>query len=173
MSIWRERILVAHSSGAYSAPIKWAHRRSRTATLSERRSFAQVPANSHVAPLCVTHQAVERSSISHFLKTIYLPTHLDNPSTISHPENSPHIVRYTESSDALLRLFSRIWTMAKKPFEDSRLAKYLDQRILELKPKKNQSEFAAEAGFAKPRKPGPSRPLLWSQRNNPGRKEAH
>ena len=40
--------------------------------------------------------------------------------------------------------------MAKKPFEDSRLAKYLDQRILELKPKKNQSEIAAEAGFANP-----------------------
>ena len=38
----------------------------------------------------------------------------------------------------------------KEAFEDSRLAKYLDQRILELKPKKNQSEIAGEAGFTNP-----------------------
>lgn len=37
--------------------------------------------------------------------------------------------------------------VAKKPYEDTRLAKYLEQRVLELKPKKTQADIAAEAGF--------------------------
>lgn len=37
--------------------------------------------------------------------------------------------------------------MAKKPYENTRLAKYLGQRVLELKPKKTQSDIASEAGF--------------------------
>jgi hypothetical protein len=37
--------------------------------------------------------------------------------------------------------------MAKRPYEDTRLAKYLGHRILELKPRKTQSEIASEAGF--------------------------
>ena len=37
--------------------------------------------------------------------------------------------------------------MAKKPYEDSRLAKYLEQRVLELRPKKTQADIAEEAGF--------------------------
>jgi DNA-binding Xre family transcriptional regulator len=37
--------------------------------------------------------------------------------------------------------------MAKKPYEDSRLAQYIRTRVLELKGKKTQSEIAAEAGF--------------------------
>jgi transcriptional regulator with XRE-family HTH domain len=41
-------------------------------------------------------------------------------------------------------------TMAKKPYQDTRLAKYLDQRVLELKPKKTQSDIASEAGFVNP-----------------------
>lgn len=40
--------------------------------------------------------------------------------------------------------------MAKKPFENSRLAKYLEQRILELKPKKTQAEIAEASGFINP-----------------------
>lgn len=40
--------------------------------------------------------------------------------------------------------------MPKKPYADSRLAKYLEQRVLELKPRKTQSEIAAEAGFVNP-----------------------
>ncbi len=40
--------------------------------------------------------------------------------------------------------------MAKKPYAETRLAKYLDQRVLELKGRKTQGEIAAEAGFANP-----------------------
>ncbi len=40
--------------------------------------------------------------------------------------------------------------MAKKPHGDTRLAKYLDKRMLELRPKKSQAEIAAEVGFINP-----------------------
>jgi transcriptional regulator with XRE-family HTH domain len=40
--------------------------------------------------------------------------------------------------------------MAKKPHENSRLAKFLDTRLLELKHKKTQAEIAEEAGFINP-----------------------
>jgi DNA-binding Xre family transcriptional regulator len=40
--------------------------------------------------------------------------------------------------------------MAKKPHADTRLAKYLDKRLLELRPKKNQADIAAEVGFINP-----------------------
>ena len=40
--------------------------------------------------------------------------------------------------------------MAKKPHEDTRLAKFLKNRILELKPKKSQAQIADEAGFVNP-----------------------
>ncbi len=40
--------------------------------------------------------------------------------------------------------------MAKKPYEQSRLAKYIEQRVLELKGRKTQGEIAAEAGFVNP-----------------------
>lgn len=40
--------------------------------------------------------------------------------------------------------------MTRKPHEDSRMAKYLERRILELKPKKTQTEIAAQAGFVNP-----------------------
>jgi transcriptional regulator with XRE-family HTH domain len=38
----------------------------------------------------------------------------------------------------------------KKPFEDTRLAQYVERRILELKPRKTQGEIAAQAGFINP-----------------------
>ena len=37
--------------------------------------------------------------------------------------------------------------MAKKPYENTRLAKFLETRVLELKHKKTQAEIAEEAGF--------------------------
>ncbi|MFK5998193.1 MAG: hypothetical protein QM492_08790 [Rhodobacterales bacterium] len=37
--------------------------------------------------------------------------------------------------------------MSKKPYQQSRLAKYIEHRILELKPKKSQLQIASEAGF--------------------------
>mgnify|MGYP001145940837 CR=1 FL=1 len=37
--------------------------------------------------------------------------------------------------------------MSKKPHEDTRLAKYIERRVLELKPKKSQLQIANEAGF--------------------------
>ncbi len=37
--------------------------------------------------------------------------------------------------------------MAKKPYQDSRLAKFLDMRLLELKHLKTQAQIAEEAGF--------------------------
>jgi transcriptional regulator with XRE-family HTH domain len=40
--------------------------------------------------------------------------------------------------------------MAKKPYQDTRLAKFLENRLLELKHKKTQAEIAAEAGFVSP-----------------------
>ncbi len=40
--------------------------------------------------------------------------------------------------------------MAKKPYQDTRLAKFLDTRLLELKHKKTQAEIAEEAGFVNP-----------------------
>ncbi len=38
--------------------------------------------------------------------------------------------------------------MTKKPHEETRLAKYIERRALELKPKKSQLQIANEAGFA-------------------------
>lgn len=40
--------------------------------------------------------------------------------------------------------------MSKKPHAHSRLAKFIEHRILELKPKKSQSQVANEAGFPNP-----------------------
>jgi len=40
--------------------------------------------------------------------------------------------------------------MTKKPHQDTRLAKYVERRILELKPKKTQAEIAAQAGYPNP-----------------------
>ena len=40
--------------------------------------------------------------------------------------------------------------MAKKPYADTRMAKFLDTRLLELKHKKTQAEIAEEAGFVNP-----------------------
>ena len=40
--------------------------------------------------------------------------------------------------------------MAKKPYADTRLAKFLDTRLLELKHKKTQTEIAGVAGFVNP-----------------------
>ena len=40
--------------------------------------------------------------------------------------------------------------MAKKPYEDTKLAKYVSQRILQLRPKKSQLQIASEAGFPSP-----------------------
>ncbi|MGB3541170.1 MAG: XRE family transcriptional regulator [Mesorhizobium sp.] len=37
-----------------------------------------------------------------------------------------------------------------KPYADTRLAKYLEKRILELRPKKTQIAIANEAGFVNP-----------------------
>lgn len=37
--------------------------------------------------------------------------------------------------------------MPKKPYEDTRLAKFISRRIMELRPRKSQIEIAVEAGF--------------------------
>lgn len=37
--------------------------------------------------------------------------------------------------------------MPKKPYQDTRLAKFISQRVRELRPKKSQIEIAIEAGF--------------------------
>ena len=40
--------------------------------------------------------------------------------------------------------------MTKKPHENTKLAKYIGRRVLELKPKKSQLQIANEAGFPNP-----------------------
>lgn len=40
--------------------------------------------------------------------------------------------------------------MAKKPYQDSKLAKFLEARLMELKHKKTQTEIAEDAGFVNP-----------------------
>jgi hypothetical protein len=40
--------------------------------------------------------------------------------------------------------------LSKKPHEDTRLAIYIERRVLELKPKKSQLQIASEAGFPNP-----------------------
>lgn len=40
--------------------------------------------------------------------------------------------------------------MAKRPHADTRLAKYLEKRVLELRPNKSQAQIAEEAGFVNP-----------------------
>ena len=37
--------------------------------------------------------------------------------------------------------------MTKRPHENTRLAKYVERRVLELKPTKTQAEIAAQAGY--------------------------
>lgn len=41
-------------------------------------------------------------------------------------------------------------TIIKRPFEETRLAKNVERRVLELKPKKTQTKIAAQAGFVNP-----------------------
>lgn len=40
--------------------------------------------------------------------------------------------------------------MARRPHADTRLAKYLEKRVLELRPNKSQAQIAEEAGFVNP-----------------------
>ncbi|MBY6003289.1 XRE family transcriptional regulator [Salipiger bermudensis] len=40
--------------------------------------------------------------------------------------------------------------MTKRPHENTRLAKYVERRVLELKPVKSQQQIASEAGFQNP-----------------------
>ncbi len=40
--------------------------------------------------------------------------------------------------------------MTRKPHEDTRLAKYVERRVLELKPTKSQAEIANAAGYPNP-----------------------
>ena len=40
--------------------------------------------------------------------------------------------------------------MTKKPHETTKLANYVERRVLELKPKKSQSQIASETGFPNP-----------------------
>ena len=40
--------------------------------------------------------------------------------------------------------------MAKRPYAETRLAKYIERRVLELRPRKSQIEIATEAGFVNP-----------------------
>lgn len=44
----------------------------------------------------------------------------------------------------------KVTTMARKPYEASRLAKFLEKRVLELRPHKTQAQIAEEAGFINP-----------------------
>jgi len=41
-------------------------------------------------------------------------------------------------------------TTSRKPHENTRLAKFLQKRILELRPKKSQAQIAIEVGFNNP-----------------------
>ncbi|MDZ7711539.1 MAG: hypothetical protein U5K36_16880 [Roseovarius sp.] len=50
--------------------------------------------------------------------------------------------------------------MPKKPHAGTELAKYIERRIVELKPKKTQAEIAAQAGFVNLPKAG----SLWMLR---------
>lgn len=40
--------------------------------------------------------------------------------------------------------------MAKRPHADTRLAKFIEKRVLELRPRKTQAQIAEEAGFINP-----------------------
>ncbi len=40
--------------------------------------------------------------------------------------------------------------MARKPHADTRLTRYLEKRVLELRPRKSQAEIAEAAGFLNP-----------------------
>ncbi|WP_026759199.1 helix-turn-helix domain-containing protein [Sediminimonas qiaohouensis] len=40
--------------------------------------------------------------------------------------------------------------MPKKPHADTRLAKFIQKRVMELRPRKSQIEIATEAGFVNP-----------------------
>ena len=55
-----------------------------------------------------------------------------------------------------LPVFDLAIDVAKKRHEDTRLARYLEQRVLDLRPKKTQADIAEEAGFVK----GSPSPLL-------------
>lgn len=40
--------------------------------------------------------------------------------------------------------------MAKRPHQDTQLARFIERRVLELRPVKSQIQIASEAGFANP-----------------------
>ncbi|CUJ97790.1 hypothetical protein RUE5091_01850 [Ruegeria denitrificans] len=40
--------------------------------------------------------------------------------------------------------------MTNKPYGDTRMAKYVERRVLELKPTKSQAEIAAQVGYVNP-----------------------
>lgn len=45
---------------------------------------------------------------------------------------------------------SSVTKLSSKPFSDTRLPRYLEKRILELRPRKTQLAIASEAGFISP-----------------------
>jgi transcriptional regulator with XRE-family HTH domain len=66
----------------------------------------------------------------------------------SRPAAHPHaFVFYNESMQQVLRHKWEIKKMPKKPYADTRLARFIDKRVLELRPKKSQIEIAIDSGF--------------------------
>ena len=73
-----------------------------------------------------------------------------NPLQVSLPSKIPnHCVAITKMCSVCCVTSERV-EMTKKPYEDSRLAKYIERRALELKSRKSQSQIASEAGFPNP-----------------------
>lgn len=61
-----------------------------------------------------------------------------------HPQSGR---RYSEDVQRVRCVNSERIAMTKKPHEDTRLAKFVERRVLELRPRKSQAEIAAEAGY--------------------------
>ena len=74
-------------------------------------------------------------------------THPNLLCTTHVPPRSQRSGRYNQIMTRKMHVRDLEMDVAKKPYEDTRLAKYLEQRVLELRPKKTQAAIAEEAGF--------------------------
>lgn len=65
--------------------------------------------------------------------------------TILFPPHIPNRTVAIEKTCSLCRFTINRIAMAKKPHVDTRMAKYVERRVLELKPTKSQAEIAAQS----------------------------
>ena len=71
---------------------------------------------------------------------------------LSVPTRTPSIARYNQRMqiNTTATLKRKRKTVKSRPYSGTRLAKFIETRVLELRPRKSQIEIATEAGYVNP-----------------------